>query len=96
MLSSKILTKQTKLFRAFTSWGHCPLTPPDPILGLNEKFKESTDPRKVNLTVGAYRDNNGKPLVLPSVKAAIQVLNSGNQDLEYIPIVGDKEFVGLN
>jgi len=41
-----------------------PWAPPDPILGLNEAFAKDTDKRKVNLGVGAYRDNNGQPLVL--------------------------------
>merc|ERR1712216_593035 len=47
-----------------------PMGPADPILGLNDAFNKDTDPRKINLGVGAYRDDNGKPWVLPSVKAA--------------------------
>ena len=42
--------------------------PPDAILGLTEAFKSCPDPKKVNLGVGAYRDDNGKPFVLPSVR----------------------------
>lgn len=42
--------------------------PPDPILGVTEAFKKDTDSRKINLGVGAYRDENGKPFVLPSVR----------------------------
>ena len=42
--------------------------PPDPILGVSEAFKRDTNPNKINLGVGAYRDDNGKPFVLPSVK----------------------------
>lgn len=41
--------------------------PPDPILGVTEAFKRDTNPEKINLGVGAYRDDNGKPFVLPSV-----------------------------
>jgi aspartate aminotransferase len=44
--------------------------PPDAILGVTEAFKKSTNPKKMNLGVGAYRDENGKPWVLPSVKQA--------------------------
>jgi aspartate aminotransferase len=36
--------------------------------GVTEAFKADKDPRKINLGVGAYRDENGKPYVLPSVK----------------------------
>jgi aspartate/tyrosine/aromatic aminotransferase len=35
---------------------------------VTEAFKADSDPRKINLGVGAYRDENGKPYVLPSVK----------------------------
>ena len=42
--------------------------PPDAILGVTEAFKRDTNPKKINLGVGAYRDDNGKPWVLPSVR----------------------------
>jgi len=42
--------------------------PPDAILGVTEAFKKDTNPKKINLGAGAYRDDNGKPYVLPSVK----------------------------
>ena len=29
---------------------------------------KDTDSKKVNLSIGAYRDNDGKPWILPSVK----------------------------
>lgn len=44
------------------------LGPPDAILGLTEAFKKDANPNKVNLGAGAYRDDNGKPFVLPSVR----------------------------
>lgn len=44
--------------------------PPDAILGVTEAFKRDTNPKKMNLGVGAYRDDNGKPFVLPSVTKA--------------------------
>lgn len=42
--------------------------PPDAILGVTEAYKKDTNPNKINLGVGAYRDDNGKPFLLPSVK----------------------------
>lgn len=42
--------------------------PPDPILGVTEAFKRDTSPKKMNLGVGAYRDDNGKPFVLGCVR----------------------------
>lgn len=42
--------------------------PPDPILGVTEAFKRDTNPLKMNLGVGAYRDDQGKPYVLSCVR----------------------------
>lgn len=42
--------------------------PPDPILGVTVAFKADTDANKMNLGVGAYRDDNGKPYVLSCVR----------------------------
>ena len=36
--------------------------------GVTEAFKADSSPKKINLGVGAYRDNDGKPYVLPSVR----------------------------
>ena len=41
--------------------------PPDAILGVTEAYRRDTNPKKINLGVGAYRDDNGKPFLLPSV-----------------------------
>ncbi len=67
--------------------------PPDAILGLVEAFKVDADPRKVNLSVGAYRDSDGKPWVLPSVRKAEERVMAKAMNKEYLPIVGDMEFV---
>lgn len=42
--------------------------PPDPILGVTEAFKRDTNSKKMNLGVGAYRDDQGKPYVLNCVR----------------------------
>lgn len=49
-------------------WSHVEMGPPDIILGVTEAYKRDQNPNKINLGVGAYRDDNGKPYVLPSVK----------------------------
>lgn len=38
------------------------------IFALTARYVADTNPKKINLGVGAYRDNNGKPWVLPVVK----------------------------
>lgn len=52
--------------------------PPDAILGVTEAFKRDTNPKKINLGVGAYRDDNGKPYVLPTVLQVIFSLALNN------------------
>lgn len=49
-----------------------PLGPPDVILGIYEAHKRDPNPLKVDLTVGAYRCENGRPYVLKSVLKAEQ------------------------
>jgi aspartate aminotransferase len=70
-----------------------PLGPPDAILGLGEAFKKCTAPDKVNLVIGAYRDVEGNPYVLPSVRAAEAAMLEGGVNKEYAPIAGDPQFV---
>lgn len=43
------------------------------LLGVTEAFKADKDPRKINLGVGAYRDGDGKPYVLNSVKKVVSL-----------------------
>jgi len=70
--------------------------PPDPILGVSEAFKRDNNPNKINLGVGAYRDDNGKPFVLPSVRAAEEKNMAGHLDHEYLPIGGSGDFTKLS
>ncbi len=46
------------------------LLPPNVVLGLNAECVADPFPDKINLTIGAYRDNDGKPVVLESVRQA--------------------------
>jgi aspartate aminotransferase len=63
--------------------------PPDPIIGLNEAFQKDDYPGKVIVGVGAYRDDNGKPEVLPVVRQAERLIIEKNLDMEYSGIVSD-------
>ncbi|GAA50921.1 aspartate aminotransferase mitochondrial [Clonorchis sinensis] len=76
-------------------WTNVKMGPPDAILGIAEAFKRDTNPKKVNLGAGAYRDDNGKPFVLPSVKAAEERLLKRNLDKEYAGIAGLGDFCKL-
>jgi len=45
-----------------------PQAPEDPLFGLMAAYRRDTDEHKVDLGIGAYRDDNAKPWVLPVVK----------------------------
>eukprot|EP01059_Diplonema_ambulator_P033226 TRINITY_DN685_c1_g2_i1.p1 TRINITY_DN685_c1_g2~~TRINITY_DN685_c1_g2_i1.p1 ORF type:complete len:412 (+),score=174.67 TRINITY_DN685_c1_g2_i1:51-1286(+) len=66
--------------------------PADPILGLTVAYNEDTHPKKVNLGVGAYRDDSGKPFVLSCVREAEKRI-CGTMDHEYAGITGVPKFV---
>ena len=64
------------------------MAPRDPILGLNEQFNADTNPRKVNLGVGVYFDDNGKLPLLQCVQAAEKNLMATPTARGYLPIDG--------
>ncbi len=78
MTPSKMLPKHSHLSKFFSSaaaaskptsvWSAVPLGPPDAILGITEAYKADPAPEKINLGVGAYRDEKGKPYVLSCVR----------------------------
>lgn len=64
----------SRVFRNFSIWSKVPLGAADPILGVAAQFRADTDSKKVNLSIGAYRDNDGKPVILDSVSKVYNVL----------------------
>jgi hypothetical protein len=71
-------------------WSHFDMAPVDPIVGLNEIYNKDDFPSKVIVGVGAYRDDLGKPYVLPCVREAEQILINKNLDMEYTGIVSTR------
>ena len=45
-----------------------PQAPEDPLFGLMAAYRKDSFEKKVDLGIGAYRDNNAKPWILPVVK----------------------------
>ena len=97
MLSKSILSANRLIINqraaAFSSWAHLTPAPADPILGLNEAFKNEKNPKKVLLGMGAYRTDQGKPFILPCVKLAEEKMLADNMDHEYAGIQGIDAFV---
>lgn len=74
-----------------------PVAPMDAILGMSQLFQKDTDPRKVNVGIGAYRTDEGKPYVLSCIrKAEAKVLTDPSLNKEYLPQRGDDEFCALS
>jgi len=84
---------QKKIGNGQTLFSDVPTAPADPILSLTSKFKDDTFAQKVNLGVGAYRTEEGKPWILDSVRDAEKVVISDMKgDKEYQPIDGQPAY----
>merc|ERR1719262_786294 len=73
------------LARAASYWADVAMGPP-------EAFKKDTSPVKMNLGVGAYRDDGGQPFVLPSILKAELSIVEQRLNKEYAPIGGEGDF----
>src|SRR5215204_3404177 len=82
-LSRPVMTAATE--RLF---GAVELAPRDPILGVTETFVADPNPRKVNLGVGVYCDDNGKVPVLDCVRKAEREIVEAGLPRTYLPIDG--------
>jgi aromatic-amino-acid transaminase len=75
------------------------LAPKDPILGVTETYVADKNPKKVNLGVGVYTDENGKVPLLECVRRAERDLADKAAPRGYLPIDGiaayDKAVQGL-
>ena len=66
--------------------------PTDPILGLMGLYRADTDPRKVDLGVGVYRNDLGETPILSSVRHAEQVVLARQGTKSYVAPVGNAGF----
>src|SRR5688572_12259336 len=64
------------------------MAPKDPILGVTEAFVADQNPKKVNLGVGVYYDDNGKVPLLECVKRAEETRVKAALPRGYLPIDG--------
>eukprot|EP01035_Chromulina_nebulosa_P017162 gene17162-22677_t len=68
------------------------LAPPNSILGVALECKKDNYINKIDLTVGAYRDDNGKPHVLNVVRESERIIYESKMDHEYLPQDGYNDF----
>ncbi|MDB5860642.1 MAG: aspartate/tyrosine/aromatic aminotransferase [Ramlibacter sp.] len=64
------------------------MAPRDPILGLTEQYNADPNPKKVNLGVGVYYDDNGKLPLLECVQKAEEKMMAAHAARGYLPIDG--------
>lgn len=70
-----------------------PQLPADPILGLSAAFKQDTNPNKVDLGVGVYKDEQGRTPILGSVAKAQKILLANEDSKTYITPQGVPGFI---
>lgn len=80
-----------------SAFQHLQQAPDDPILGVTIAYNRDQSPVKLNLGVGAYRTEEGKPYVLRVVREAERrLVNDGSQNKEYLSITGIPAFNKLS
>jgi aspartate aminotransferase len=67
-------------------------SPADPILGLLAKYREDTNPKKIDLGVGVYKNEAGETTVLDCVKKAEQHRTDTEKSKVYIGPTGSPLF----
>ncbi len=67
---------------------HIQAAPADPILGLNDAYKKDSNPNKINLGVGVYKDEQGNTPILKAVKQAEERLLTQETTKSYLSIEG--------
>jgi len=75
-----------------SNWGKVEMAPQDPIMGINVAFQADKRSTKQLLGIGAYRDNDGKPFILPCVTEAEKRILAKGMDHEYSGIDGIPSF----
>ncbi|KAJ4704285.1 Aspartate aminotransferase [Melia azedarach] len=73
-------------------WDHVGPAPKDPINGVTEAFLADPSPSKINLGVGAYRDDKGRPVVLQCVREA-EAKIAGSVFLESLSAVVNSKMI---
>ncbi|WP_395343612.1 aromatic amino acid transaminase [Ningiella sp. W23] len=70
-----------------------PALSPDPILGLSAAFKEDSNPHKIDLGVGVYKDEHGNTPILKAVSLAQQELDKRETSKVYITPQGHQGYI---
>ena len=67
----------------------------DPLLALIMAHKQDPNPKKIDLGVGVYKDDNGHTPILNTVKKAESILLEQEDSKSYLGIYGATEFEAI-
>lgn len=73
-------------------FGNLQPLPTDPILGLMAKYRQDTNPKKIDLGVGVYKTEEGDTPILACVKTAEKFRLENETTKSYIGLAGDLGF----
>ncbi|MCO4784884.1 MAG: aspartate/tyrosine/aromatic aminotransferase [Marinomonas atlantica] len=74
---------------------HLKAVPGDPLLALIVAHQQDTNPKKIDLGVGVYKDDFGRTPILESVKKAEALMVSNEETKSYLGVYGDANFAPL-
>ncbi|KAI5965723.1 AAT22 [Candida pseudojiufengensis] len=66
---------------------------PDPIIKTMEQFSKDENPKKIDLSIGVYKDPQGNCYEFPSIKLAKQILNKNDPGNNYTNMGGIPNFL---
>ena len=84
------IRKSIRRLASHSCWSQIQKVNTDSIMKLTEQYKSDKNEKKVNLSIGAYKDSHGNPYILPSVQEARKKQLQTNH--EYSNIHGCLEF----
>ncbi|KAH8237320.1 hypothetical protein KR038_009770, partial [Drosophila bunnanda] len=88
-----IVARSVRSFAAMSIFADVQKGPAIEVFALTAAFNNDTNPKKVNLSVGAYRTDAGVPWVLPVVrKTEISIASDESINHEYLPVTGLESF----
>jgi aspartate/tyrosine/aromatic aminotransferase len=96
MLTRRVFRQITQTQQRQKSyWNHLETVGLDAIKQLTIKYQQDPSPKKVLLGEGVYKDDNGKNVVLKSVREAEKRLFESNLDHDYAAVGGVPAFCGI-
>lgn len=69
------------------------LVPGDPLFAIPPLYAADKRPNKVDLSLGVYHDDNGRPTVLECVRLAEKEIVERQLDKKYLPMDGHDQFI---